>query len=100
VPVHSKRERNTRNGFANIRGSWLKAALSLKPTILAEAMTHPGWIIEYVKHGGTPTLENWLPYAPSGASPTRSSRSTARMCRRTPRPGKTSKSIAGCSRAH
>jgi L-lactate dehydrogenase (cytochrome)/(S)-mandelate dehydrogenase len=69
VPVHSKRERNTRNGFANIRGSWLKAALTLKPTILAEAMTHPGWIIEYVKNGGTPTLENWLPYAPSGASP-------------------------------
>ena len=69
VPVHSKRERNTRNGFANIRGSWLKAALTLKPTILAEAMTHPGWIIEYVKNGGTPTLENWLPYAPSGATP-------------------------------
>ena len=28
VPVHSKRERNTRNGFANIRGNWMKAALS------------------------------------------------------------------------
>ena len=47
VPVGSKRERNIRNGFANIRG-WLLPALSLKPSILAEAMTHPGWIVEYV----------------------------------------------------
>jgi L-lactate dehydrogenase (cytochrome)/(S)-mandelate dehydrogenase len=69
VPVHSKRERNMRNGFANIRGNWLQAALSLKPALLAEALTHPGWIIEYVRHGGTPTLENWQPYAPAGADP-------------------------------
>ena len=69
VPVHSKRERNTRNGFANIRGaSWMKAAMSLKPAILAEAMTHPGWIIEYIRHGGTPPVENWAPYA--GPNPT------------------------------
>ena len=27
VPVHSKRERNMRNGFANIRGNWMRAAL-------------------------------------------------------------------------
>jgi len=52
VPVHSKRERNMRNGFANIRGNWLSAALSLKPALLAEAMTHPGWVIEYIRHGG------------------------------------------------
>jgi L-lactate dehydrogenase (cytochrome)/(S)-mandelate dehydrogenase len=63
VPVHSKRERNMRNGFANIRGNWMRAALSLKPALLAEAMTHPGWVIEYIRHGGTPALENWLPYA-------------------------------------
>jgi (S)-mandelate dehydrogenase len=68
VPVHSKRERNTRNGFANIRGNWMSAALSLKPTLLAEALTHPGWIAEYIKHGGTPHLENWLPYAAAGAT--------------------------------
>src|SRR5215207_9687221 len=68
VPVHSKRERNMRNGFANIRGNWLSAALSLKPTLLAEAMTHPGWIIEYIRHGGTPALENWLPYAGANAT--------------------------------
>src|SRR5207253_10550019 len=68
VPVHSKRERNMRNGFANIRGNWLQAALSLKPSLLAEAMTHPGWVIEYIRHGGTPALENWLPYASAGAT--------------------------------
>ena len=68
VPVHSKRERNIRNGFANIRGNWLRAALSLKPTLLAEAMTHPGWVFEYIRHGGTPAVENWLPYAAPGAT--------------------------------
>jgi len=52
VPVRPRRERNIRNGFANIRGAWLKAALSLKPAILMESLTHPGWIVEYVRHGG------------------------------------------------
>src|SRR6202011_555767 len=68
VPVHSKRERNTRNVYASIPGNWLRAALSLKPALLAEAMTHPGWIIEYIRHGGTPALENWLPYAGADAT--------------------------------
>ncbi len=68
VPVGSKRERNIRNGFANIRGG-LFQALSLKPAILLEALTHPGWIVEYLKHGGgTPMLQNWQPYAKNGAS--------------------------------
>src|SRR5579863_6223759 len=69
TPTGSKRERNIRNGFANIRGG-LFQALSLKPSILAEALTHPGWIVEYLRHGGgTPMLQNWQPYAPSGANP-------------------------------
>src|SRR5579864_1784257 len=67
TPVGSKRERNIRNGFANIRGG-LFQALSLKPAILIEAMSHPGWIVEYFKRGGgTPMLENWQPYAPPGS---------------------------------
>ena len=67
TPVGSKRERNIRNGFANVRGG-LFQALSLKPSILAEALTHPGWIVEYLRRGGgTPMLENWQPYAPAGA---------------------------------
>ena len=68
TPVGSKRERNIRNGFANIRGGLLQA-LSLKPTILLEAMTHPGWVVEYFKRGGgTPMLQNWQPYASPGAN--------------------------------
>ena len=51
TPVGSKRERNIRNGFANIRGG-LFQALSLKPAILLEAMTHLGWIVEYLKRVG------------------------------------------------
>jgi L-lactate dehydrogenase (cytochrome)/(S)-mandelate dehydrogenase len=67
TPVAAKRERNIRNGFANIRGG-LFQALSLKPAILAEALTHPGWIVEYLRRGGgTPMLGNWQPYAPSGS---------------------------------
>jgi (S)-mandelate dehydrogenase len=67
TPVGSKRERNMRNGFANVRGGLLQA-LSLKPSILFEAMTHPGWVAEYFKRGGgTPMLGNWQPYAPSGS---------------------------------
>jgi L-lactate dehydrogenase (cytochrome)/(S)-mandelate dehydrogenase len=67
VPVGSKRERNIRNGFAHARGG-LFQALSLKPSILLEALTHPGWIVEYLRHGGgAPMLQNWQPYAPSGA---------------------------------
>src|SRR5438552_4655135 len=68
TPVGSKRERNIRNGFANIRGG-LFQALSLKPSILAEALTHPGWIVEYFKRGGgTPMQGNWQPYAPPGSN--------------------------------
>jgi L-lactate dehydrogenase (cytochrome)/(S)-mandelate dehydrogenase len=66
VPIGSKRERNIRNRFAYVRGG-LFQAFSLKPSILLEALTHPGWIAEYLKHGGAPMLQNWQPYAPSDA---------------------------------
>jgi L-lactate dehydrogenase (cytochrome)/(S)-mandelate dehydrogenase len=67
TPVGGKRERNIRNGFGKIRGG-LFQALSLKPAILIEAMSHPGWIIEYLQRGGgTPMLGNWQPYARPGA---------------------------------
>jgi L-lactate dehydrogenase (cytochrome)/(S)-mandelate dehydrogenase len=67
TPVGAKRERNIRNGFANVRGG-LFQALSLKPSILVEALTHPGWIVEYLRRGGgTPMLQNWQPYAPAGS---------------------------------
>jgi (S)-mandelate dehydrogenase len=68
VPVHPKRERNWRNGFSTVRNGGVMEALKLKPSILLEAMTHPGWVIDYVKHGGAPTLGNWAPHAGNGAS--------------------------------
>ena len=47
VPVHPKRERNWRNGFANVRaGGVLEAAAKLKPSILIEALTHPTWVFD------------------------------------------------------
>jgi isopentenyl diphosphate isomerase/L-lactate dehydrogenase-like FMN-dependent dehydrogenase len=68
TPVGGKRERNIRNGFQNVRGG-LFQALSLKPAILIEALTHPGWIVEYLRRGGgTPMLGNWQPYAPPAAN--------------------------------
>src|SRR5205814_9236852 len=68
VPVHPKRERNYRNGFSRIRGGGVMESLKLKPSILLEAMTHPAWVIEYMRLGGAPTLGNWAPHAPDGAS--------------------------------
>jgi (S)-mandelate dehydrogenase len=69
VPVHPRRERNIRNGFANVRaGGILEAALKLKPSIILDALTHPGWVYDYVKNGGAPTLGNWVPHAANGAS--------------------------------
>jgi (S)-mandelate dehydrogenase len=69
VPVHPKRERNYRNGFANVRsGGVIEAVQKLKPSIILEALTHPQWVIDYVRHGGAPTLGNWAPHAGNGAS--------------------------------
>jgi len=59
VPISSKRERNIRNGFGRpLRMTW-KTKL--------EALTHPGWLVDYWKHG-TPLIENWAPYASAGAN--------------------------------
>ena len=59
VPVHPKRERNYRNGFSRIRGGGVLESLKLKPSILMEAMTHPRWVLDYVRAAGAPTLGNW-----------------------------------------
>ena len=59
VPISSKRERNIRNGFGRpLRMTW-KTKL--------EALTHPGWMVDYWRHG-TPLIENWAPYASAGAN--------------------------------
>src|SRR3984893_204422 len=57
-----------RNGFAAMRRGGVFEALKLKPSILVEALTHPGWCLEYLKHGGAPTLGNGAPYAGEDAS--------------------------------
>jgi (S)-mandelate dehydrogenase len=59
VPVASKRERNIRNGFGRpLKMSW---------PIMLEALTHPGWLAGYLRNG-TPLMENWAQYAPSGCN--------------------------------
>ncbi|MGE5271168.1 MAG: alpha-hydroxy acid oxidase [Thiohalocapsa sp.] len=68
VPVHPRRERNIRNGFANARNGGVMEAFKLPPAIILEALTHPRWVYDYVKNGGAPTLGNWVPHAGNGAS--------------------------------
>jgi len=59
VPVGSKRERNIRNGFSRpLKMTWQTKL---------EALTHPGWLLEYMRTG-TPLIENWAPYAGAGAN--------------------------------
>ncbi|HTW88870.1 MAG TPA: alpha-hydroxy acid oxidase [Candidatus Binataceae bacterium] len=57
IPVNSKRERNLRNGFA--------LPPRLKASTIAEALTHPAWLAEYLRHG-MPQFENWAPYTTNG----------------------------------
>jgi isopentenyl diphosphate isomerase/L-lactate dehydrogenase-like FMN-dependent dehydrogenase len=59
-PVFPLRERDTRNGFS--------LPLKLRLSILLEALTHPGWIAEYLSHGGMPMMDTWSRYAPAGAN--------------------------------
>ena len=68
VPVHPRRERNLRNGFANVRRGGVFEALKLKPSIIIEALSHPLWVYDYVRNGGAPTLGNWVPHAGNGAT--------------------------------
>ncbi len=59
VRVMPKRERNLRNGFAR--------PFKLRWDVMLEALTHPGWIISYLRSEGLPTMGNWVPYAGAGA---------------------------------
>ena len=59
VPEGSNRERNVRNGW----GRPLKLSWSTK----LEALEHPAWMLEWLRHG-TPYFDNWAKYAPPGAS--------------------------------
>ncbi len=59
VPESSNRERNQRNGW----GRPLKLSLATK----LEALEHPAWMLEWLRHG-TPYFSNWAKYAGPGAS--------------------------------
>ena len=59
VPEGSNRERNVRNGW----GRPLKLSWATK----FEALEHPAWMLEWLRHG-TPYFDNWAKYAPPGAS--------------------------------
>lgn len=54
VPVHSKRERDIRNGFVP----------PVRPSLamLLDFLSHPAWLAGFVRHG-MPRFENWAPYA-------------------------------------
>jgi isopentenyl diphosphate isomerase/L-lactate dehydrogenase-like FMN-dependent dehydrogenase len=58
VPVTPKRERNIRNGFVR--------PYKFTRGVLLEALTHPAWIIDFLRNG-KPVFANWVPYAPAGA---------------------------------
>lgn len=61
VPLMPKRERNLRNGFTR--------PMRMTPSVVFDAMRHPAWLIEFIRHGGgLPVLENWAGYSPPGSS--------------------------------
>ena len=60
-PVYPNRERDTRNRFGKPVGQQ-------KWSTLLEAAMHLGWVIEFLRRGGFPRMENWSRYAAAGAS--------------------------------
>ncbi|MDI7046685.1 alpha-hydroxy-acid oxidizing protein, partial [Escherichia coli] len=49
VPVHGKRDHDTRNGFA--------LPLRLSPRLIVDCMRHPHWCWQMARHG-SPQLKN------------------------------------------
>jgi len=60
VPVNSNRERNRRNGFTR--------PFKFTPSIVLQGLTHPSWMLDFIRSGGVPMMQNWQPYAKPGAS--------------------------------
>ena len=56
VPEGSNRERNVRNGWGR--------PLKLSWATRLEALEHPAWMLEWLRHG-TPYVDNWAKYAPA-----------------------------------
>lgn len=60
VIVNANRERNRRNGFTR--------PFRFTPSIVLQALSHPAWLLQYLRAGGIPMMQNWQPYARPGAS--------------------------------
>ncbi len=58
APVHSKRERDLRNGFV--------PPPKIRVPLLLEMLMHPRWCLSMLRQGG-PRFENWAPYAGKNA---------------------------------
>ncbi len=54
TPVAGMRERDPRNGMKELLGSSLFA----KTPYVGDFLAHPGWLISFLRDGGTPKLEN------------------------------------------
>ncbi|WP_421992558.1 alpha-hydroxy acid oxidase [Roseococcus sp.] len=55
TPVIAGRERNIRNGFTR--------PMKLTPGIVLQGLMRPRWTLGYLRGGGVPTMQNWLPYS-------------------------------------
>lgn len=60
TPVMGKRERNVRNGF--------RRPMKMTPSVILQGLSRPGWTYRYLTKGGIPMMENWRPYAATGAN--------------------------------
>jgi L-lactate dehydrogenase (cytochrome)/(S)-mandelate dehydrogenase len=63
-PVPNQSEIPPRAGVSLSGGiNWQKG-----PSIVADVLRHPGWLLAFLANGGVPELESWKPYAPSGST--------------------------------
>lgn len=54
VPAGANRERNRRNRF--------KRHMQITPGVLGQMLARPGWLLDYLRHGGLPPTSNYAPY--------------------------------------
>src|SRR5437763_2156036 len=98
VPVHPKRERNYRNGFARVRGGGVLESLKLKPSILLEAMPTPPGSSSICGSAGRRRSVIGRRTPPMARAPRTSSLSAAVRPRPRRRPGATSSATGACFR--
>src|SRR3546814_3342885 len=40
----------------------------MTPGVVLEALSHPAWVLRYLRTGGIPMMQNWKPYAQGDAN--------------------------------